>query len=141
MYFIFQIAALFSSPYMRVKKRGNFKTNILVDSIESFLYCLSSSPFILRNDFVLNFKTNLESQCNVRIKAGNCISNYIRLIIRSKRIDYIQNIHNVLNKSQKYESRLELLKRVYRKMTNFPKFQTNLSETFAKLEIFVDIFD
>ena len=33
----------FFSPYMWLKKRGNFKTNTLVDSIESFLYCLSSS--------------------------------------------------------------------------------------------------
>ena len=137
MYVSFEIAALFSSPYRRVKKRGNFKTNILVDSIESFLYC----PSILRNDFVLYFKTNLESQCNVRIKAGNCISNYIRLIIRFKRIDYIQNIHNVLNKSQRYESRLELLKRVYRKMTNFPKFQTNLSETLQNWRYLLIIFD
>ena len=43
MYLSFEIAALFSSPNRRVKKRGNFKTNVLVDFIESFLYCLSSS--------------------------------------------------------------------------------------------------
>ena len=35
-----KIAALFSSPYRQVKKRGNIKTNMLVDSNESFLYCL-----------------------------------------------------------------------------------------------------
>ena len=29
--------------YSRVKKRANFKTNIHLDSVESFLYYLSSS--------------------------------------------------------------------------------------------------
>ena len=38
----FEIAALFPSPYSRVKKGGNFKTNIHLDSVESFLYYLSS---------------------------------------------------------------------------------------------------
>ena len=33
MYVNFEIAALFSSPYCRVKKRGNFKTNILLVSV------------------------------------------------------------------------------------------------------------
>ena len=42
MYVSFEIAALFSSPYRRMKKRGNFQTNKLVESIESILYCLSS---------------------------------------------------------------------------------------------------
>ena len=32
----------FQGLYWRVKKRGNFKTNINVDSIKGFLYCLSS---------------------------------------------------------------------------------------------------
>ena len=43
MYVNFEIAALFPSPYNRVKKRGNFKTNTHMDSVESFLYYLSSS--------------------------------------------------------------------------------------------------
>ena len=44
MYFNFEIAALFPSPYSRVKKHGKFKTNIHLDSVESFLYNLSSRP-------------------------------------------------------------------------------------------------
>ena len=32
MYVNFEIAALFPSPYSRVKKGGNFKTNIHLDS-------------------------------------------------------------------------------------------------------------
>ena len=43
MYVDFEIAALFPSPYSRVKKCGNFKTNINLDSVESFLYHLSSN--------------------------------------------------------------------------------------------------
>ena len=43
MYVDFEITALFPSPYSRVKKRANFKTNIDLDSVESFLYHLSSS--------------------------------------------------------------------------------------------------
>ena len=38
MYVYFEIAALFPSPYSRVNKRGNFKTNIHLDFVESFLY-------------------------------------------------------------------------------------------------------
>ena len=41
----FEIAALFTSPYSRVKKRGNFKTNIHLVSVESFLYYLSSNIY------------------------------------------------------------------------------------------------
>ena len=37
----FEIAALFPLPFSRVKKGGNFKTNIHLDSVESFLYYLS----------------------------------------------------------------------------------------------------
>ena len=33
MYVDFEIAALFLSPYSRVKKRANFKTNIHLDQI------------------------------------------------------------------------------------------------------------
>ena len=36
----FEIAALFQSPHTRVKKRGNFKSCIFFDYLESFLYCL-----------------------------------------------------------------------------------------------------
>ena len=43
MYVDFEIAALFPSPYSRVKKRAKFKTNIHLDSVASFLYYLSSS--------------------------------------------------------------------------------------------------
>ena len=39
----FEIAALFPSPFSRVKKGGNFKTNIHLDSVDPFLYYLSSS--------------------------------------------------------------------------------------------------
>ena len=45
MYVSFEITALFPRriwPYRRVKNRGNFKLNILTDSIELFLYCLGS---------------------------------------------------------------------------------------------------
>ena len=38
----FEIAALFPSPYSRMKKRANFKANIHLDSVELFLYYLSS---------------------------------------------------------------------------------------------------
>ena len=38
----FEIAARFHSTYRQVKKRGNFKTKILIGRIELFLYCLSS---------------------------------------------------------------------------------------------------
>ena len=38
MYVNLEIAALFPSLYSRVKKGGNFKTNINLDSVESFLY-------------------------------------------------------------------------------------------------------
>ena len=43
MYVDFEIAAFFPSPYSRVKKRANFKTNIHLDSVESFIYYLSSN--------------------------------------------------------------------------------------------------
>ena len=43
---VLKFAALFPSPYSRGKKSGNFKTNMLVDSMVTFLYCLSSR-FIL----------------------------------------------------------------------------------------------
>ena len=46
MYVDFEIAALFPLPYSRVKKRANFKTNIHLDSVESFLCYLSSSKKI-----------------------------------------------------------------------------------------------
>ena len=45
MYVDFEIAALFPSPYSRVRKRAKFKTNIHLDSVESFLYDLSSRLF------------------------------------------------------------------------------------------------
>ena len=38
MFVNFEIAALFSSPYSQVEKGGNFKTNIHLVSVESFLY-------------------------------------------------------------------------------------------------------
>ena len=44
MYVNFEIAAVFPSPYSHMKKGGNFKTNFLLDSVESFLKYLSSSP-------------------------------------------------------------------------------------------------
>ena len=43
MYVNFEITAIFPLPYSRVKKRANFKTNIHLDSVESFLYYLSST--------------------------------------------------------------------------------------------------
>ena len=43
MYVNFVFAALFPSPYSRVKKYGKFKTNIHLVSVDSFLYYLSSS--------------------------------------------------------------------------------------------------
>ena len=42
MYVDFEIATLFPSPYSRVKKGGNFKTNIPLVSDESFLKYLGS---------------------------------------------------------------------------------------------------
>ena len=41
-YIGFIIATLFNAPYRQVKRHGNFKTNIPIDSTESFLYCHSS---------------------------------------------------------------------------------------------------
>ena len=49
MYVNFEIAALFPSPCSRVKKRGNVKTKIHLDSVESFLYHLSSSKLTLHS--------------------------------------------------------------------------------------------
>ena len=43
MYVSFYIAALFPSPYSRVKKHGKFKINIHLNSVESFLHHLSSN--------------------------------------------------------------------------------------------------
>ena len=39
----FEIAALFHSAIRCWKKCGNFKINIHLESVESFLYCLCSS--------------------------------------------------------------------------------------------------
>ena len=47
----FEIAAPFPSPFSRVKKGGNFKTNIHLNSVESFLHYLSSSDFDDFSDF------------------------------------------------------------------------------------------
>ena len=47
MYVNFEIAAFFPSPYSLVKKGGNFKTNIHLDSLESFLNYLSSSRVLV----------------------------------------------------------------------------------------------
>ena len=47
MYVDFEIAAHFPSLYSRVKKSANFKTNIHLDSVESFLYYLSSSCMLM----------------------------------------------------------------------------------------------
>ena len=47
MYVNFEIAAPFSSPCNRVKKSGNFKTNIFLVSVESFLDYLSSKNMII----------------------------------------------------------------------------------------------
>ena len=44
----FEIAALYRSPFSPVKKGGNFKTNIHLDSVESFLYYLSSRFHFLK---------------------------------------------------------------------------------------------
>ena len=54
MYVNFEIAAVFPSPYSRVKRRANFKTNIHLDSVESFLYHLSSNSRISEIFFVWN---------------------------------------------------------------------------------------
>ena len=45
MYVDFEIAALFRSPYSRVKKRANFKTNIHLDSVESFLALVTFTKY------------------------------------------------------------------------------------------------
>ena len=59
----FEIAALFPSPFSRVKKGGNFKTSIHLDSVESFLYYLSSRG-----------KENLEQPSCEQIPVANSIS-------------------------------------------------------------------
>ena len=59
MYVNFEIAALFPSLYSRVKKRGNFKTNIRLDSVESFLYYLSSSITSIKTDVSLKGLSSL----------------------------------------------------------------------------------
>ena len=76
MYVNFEIAAIFSSSHRRVKKRGNFKTNIAAHSIELFLYCLSSSAIkhlagkfrldwifqLFKNFFHINSCKNVDKQ-------------------------------------------------------------------------------
>ena len=42
----FEITALFHSAILRGKKRGNFKMNKHLDSVESFLSCLCSSSLL-----------------------------------------------------------------------------------------------
>ena len=42
-----EIATLFPSTFSRVKKGGNFRTNIPLDSVESFLHYLSSKLLVL----------------------------------------------------------------------------------------------
>ena len=63
-YVYFEIAALFHSPIRWGKKRGNFKANIDLDSVELVLYCLSSSPNpyyrVLSQDFLFEmFSVNI----------------------------------------------------------------------------------
>ena len=43
----FEIAALFPSPFSLGKKGGNFKTSSHLNSVESFLYCLSSNKLLI----------------------------------------------------------------------------------------------
>ena len=50
---------------MRRKKRGNFKTFILIDSIESFLYCLSSKKTKEKNHSYQTSKNIREPIINV----------------------------------------------------------------------------
>ena len=62
MYVNFEFAALLPSPYSRVKKRGNLNTNTYLDSVESFLYYLSSSSFPLALSFlncIVHFKLDI----------------------------------------------------------------------------------
>ena len=74
-YINFEIAALFPSPCSRVKKCGNFKTNTLIDSIESFLYYLSSNNLERRDISLLKGCNYFTIQLNfLSIKTFRSIS-------------------------------------------------------------------
>ena len=70
----FEIAALFPSPYSREKKRANFKTNIHLDSVETFIYYLSSRLL----QFVINHNVRIrQSQQNLTLKR---LKNYLFML-------------------------------------------------------------
>ena len=69
MYVNFEIAALFPWPYSRVKKRGNFKTNI---HLELFLYYLSSKygnqiawSIVFQSKILTHKKVNFRIFCDL----------------------------------------------------------------------------
>ena len=66
MYVNFEFAALFPSPYSRVKKCTKFKTNIHLVSVDSFLYYLSSSGLKKTKRHLLTMKTFF---CTFQIEA------------------------------------------------------------------------
>ena len=75
----FEIAALFPSPFSQVKKGGNFKTNIHLDSVELFLYHLSSSEKLLPSqiNIILTEKSCIFKRPNIILDRVN-ISNFGR---------------------------------------------------------------
>ena len=65
MYVDFEIAALFPSQYTRVRKGHNFKTNIHLDSVESFLTYLSSNSRVIVAFEMKTFRHILIRKCNI----------------------------------------------------------------------------
>ena len=92
---------LFHSPIRSGKKRGNFKSIILVDSVESFLYCLSfcslfsAGKLKLKEGFLKNF---FFRKVKMRQRIGNTSTKFQWQ--NKQKIGYIGSWENeTLNKS------------------------------------------
>ena len=99
----FEIAALFPSPYSQVKKGGNFKTKIHLDSVESFWNYLSSNILAVFDRFFLIFliRTNHNLMAEGRhkiaflIKIKENLCKYISVQLREKFEFYLCSIFAV----------------------------------------------
>ena len=71
--FVLKLPRFYLSPHRQVKKRGNFKqAYILINSIESFLYCLSSKlrcfitiPCRIDKTSIWIYATNVNARCKI----------------------------------------------------------------------------
>ena len=63
----FEFAALFHSPIRAAKKDGNFKINLFMDQMVSFLFCLCSGcgypSLIIRPEFLIEEKMHFNKIC------------------------------------------------------------------------------